>query len=99
FGHVRALDDDAVRVHQILLERGRTATAEAGPQTGDGGGVSNTGLVLDLDGAQRGEQLLDEVVLLVVQGGATQAGDAERAVQRSARVVPVLPVRRAGGDD
>jgi hypothetical protein len=28
--------------------------------------VSNAGLVLDLDGAQRGEQLLDEVVLLVV---------------------------------
>ena len=27
------------------------AAAEAGPQTGDGGGVSNTGLVLDLDRA------------------------------------------------
>src|SRR5205809_307164 len=39
------------------------AAAEAGPQTGDGGGVSYPRLVLDLDRAQRGEQLLDQVVL------------------------------------
>src|SRR5699024_9788956 len=48
-GHVRALDDDAVGVGQILLEGGRAPATEAGPQTGDRGGVSNAGLVLDLD--------------------------------------------------
>ena len=90
-GHVGALDDDAVGVGQILEESGGPATAEAGPQTGDGGGVSNTGLVLDLDRAQRGEQLLDQVVLFVVQRGAAEAGDAQRPVERPAVVVGVLP--------
>ena len=50
--HIRALNDDAVRVLQILLERGRAASSERCPQTGDGGGVSNTGLIFDLDNAQ-----------------------------------------------
>ena len=50
-GHVRALDDDAVGVLQVLQEGGGAATTERGPQTGDGGAVSNTGLVLDLDRA------------------------------------------------
>ena len=62
---------------------GGAAATEDGPQTGDGGGVSNTRLVLDLDGAQRREQLLDEVVLLVVQRRAAEAGDAQRAADRS----------------
>src|SRR5581483_10636764 len=78
FGHVGALDDDAVGVLQVLLHRGGAAAAEAGPQTGDGGGVSNTRLVLDLDGAERGEQLLEQVVLFVVQRRAAEAGEAER---------------------
>ena len=51
-GHVRALDQDAVSVLQVLLEGGRAAAAKRGPQTGDGGGVSNPRLVLDLDRAQ-----------------------------------------------
>src|SRR5258705_13432656 len=73
----RALDQDAVGVGQVLLERGRAAAAEASPQTGDGGGVSYPRLVLDLDRAHRGEQLLDQVVLFVVQGGAAEAGEPE----------------------
>ena len=73
-GHVGALDDDAVGVLQVLLERGGAAPAERCPQTGDGGAVSDAGLVLDLDGAERGEQLLDEVVLLVVERRPAQAG-------------------------
>ncbi len=94
-GHVRALDQDAVGVLQVLLEVGRAAAAEASPQTGDGGGVSYPGLVLDLDRAQRGEQLLDQVVLFVVQGRAAQAGEAQGA----AGAVPVRPppASRAGG--
>src|SRR5262249_37835403 len=67
--------------------------------TGDGGGVSNARLVLDLERAQRGEQLLDEVVLLVVQRRPAQAGDAEGTVQRPALVVDVLPGLVAGRDD
>ena len=51
-GHVRALDHDAVGVLQVLLEGGGAAPAERGPQTGDGGGVSYAGLVLDLDDAR-----------------------------------------------
>ncbi len=50
--HVRSLDHDAVRVLQILLKRGRAASAERCPQTGDGGGVSNTGLIFYLDDTQ-----------------------------------------------
>jgi hypothetical protein len=88
-GHVRALDDDAVSVGQILLECGGPTATEAGPQTGDGGGVSNTGLVFDLQGAQRREQLLDQVVLLIVQRGTAEAGDAQRAVQRAPFAVAV----------
>src|SRR5581483_11451629 len=73
--------------------RGAAAT-EGGTQTGHRGGVSNTGLVLDLDRAQRGEQLLDEVVLLGVQRRAAQEGEAAGAVELVAVVVLVLP----GGD-
>ena len=90
-GHVGALDDDAVGLSQVLLEPGGAATSEAGPQTGDGGGVSNTRLVLDLDGAHRGEELLDEVVLLVVQRRAAEAGDPHRAADLPAVLVDVLP--------
>ena len=71
-GHVRALDDDAIRVRQVLLKTGGAAAAEGSSQTGNGGAVSNTGLVLDLDGAHCGEDLLDQVVLFIVQGGPAQ---------------------------
>jgi hypothetical protein len=49
FGHVGAFNNDAIGVLQILLERRRAAPAERCPQTGDGGGVSNTGLIFDLN--------------------------------------------------
>ena len=71
-GHVRAHDHDAVGVGQVLLEGGGAAPTERCPQTGDGGGVSYAGLVLDLHGAERREQLLHEVVLLVVEGGSAR---------------------------
>ena len=73
-GHVRAHDHDAVGVLQILLERRGAAATEGCPQTGDGGGVSYAGLVLDLDRTERGEELLDEVVLFVVEGGPAEDG-------------------------
>mgnify|MGYP006977760954 CR=1 FL=1 len=73
-GHVRALDDDAVSVGQILLVVRGTTTPERGSQTGNGGGVSNSGLVLHLDGAERRVELLHEVVLLIVQRRPAEAG-------------------------
>ena len=78
-GEVGALDDDAVGVLQVLQERGRAAAAERRAETGDGRAVADPRLVLHLDHAERGEQLLDEVVLLVVQGRPAEAGDAQRA--------------------
>src|SRR5207253_10323951 len=94
-GEVRTLDDDAVSVLEILLEGGGSAPSERDPQTGDRGAVSYTGLVLDLDHAQGREQLLDEVVLLVVEGGPAEMGHGERAVERLALVVLRLPMRVA----
>src|SRR6478736_4988830 len=96
-GHVRALDQDAVSVLQVLLESGRAAAAKARPQTGDGGGVSNTGLVLDLDRAERREQLLDQVVLFVVERGAAEAREAQRPAGARAVGLP-LPPPPAGVD-
>src|SRR5882757_5620458 len=78
-GEVRALDDDAVRVLQVLQVGGGTASPERGAQARDGRAVAHPSLVLDLHDAERGQQLLDEVVLLVVEGGPTEAGNAERA--------------------
>src|SRR3954447_23762108 len=75
-GHVGTLDDDAVRVLQVLLEVRRATATEAGPQTGNRAAVSYPRLVLDLQSAERGEQLLDEVVLFVVQRCAAEAGNA-----------------------
>src|SRR5213079_2102936 len=90
-GHRRALDPDAVGVLEVLLEVGGAAAPERGPQTGDGARVSYAGLVLDLHGSHRREGLLDEVVLLVVERGAAQVGEAERAVDALAAMVDVLP--------
>ena len=72
-GHVRPHDHDAVGVLEVLLEVGRAAAPERGPQTGDRRAVSYARLVLDLDRAQRREELLDEVVLLVVERRAAEA--------------------------
>src|SRR5213078_3278463 len=92
----------AVRVLQVLLERGRPTPAERCPQTGDGGGVSYASLVLDLERAEGRVQLLHEVVLLVVEGRSSEAGDAHGAIERDLppfALLAVLPRLPAGGDD
>src|SRR5690606_6761969 len=94
--HVRALDQDAVSVLQILLKGGGAAAAERDPQTGDRGRVSYASLILDLDDAQPGEELLDEIVLLVVQGSAAQVGHGQGAAHAPAVVELLLPVSVAG---
>jgi hypothetical protein len=60
--------------------------------------VSDAGLVLDLHRAHRGEELLDQVVLLVVERRAAEVREAERAVDAPAVAVGVLPARLARGD-
>ena len=85
FGHVRAHDQDGIGVGEVLLEGGRPASSEACPQTGDGGAMSYTGLVLDRDDPQAGvEELLDQVVLFVVHRGAPERGDRGRLVDQLA---------------
>src|SRR5438874_10991363 len=90
-GHVRPHDHDAVRVLEVLLEPGGAATPERGPQTGDGRAMSYAGLVLDRERAGRGEELLDQVVLLAVERGAAQEVDSERALERLAVLGLLLP--------
>src|SRR5690606_41506998 len=63
-GEVRAHDQDAVRVRQILLERRRSASTQRDPQTGDRGRVSYPRLVLHEDEPGAHAELLDQVVLL-----------------------------------
>jgi hypothetical protein len=50
-GHVRAFNNDAVCVREVLERSCRTASSKRGPQTGDRGRVSNTSLILYLDDA------------------------------------------------
>ena len=95
-GHVRTLNDDAVRIRHILQRLGCAAAAKRSSQTGNGGRVSNTSLIFDLYRARGGKQLLNQVVLFVVQGRTTQASDAHGAVEGAALFVGVLPVRLAG---
>src|SRR6476620_10953593 len=61
--------------------------------------MSYAGLVLDLDRSQRREQLLDEVVLLVVEGGTAELGECHRPPQRLAVLVALFPVLVAGALD
>ena len=91
--HVRAHDHDAVGVLQVLLERRRAAASERGAQTGHRGAMSNAGLVLDLHDAERGVELLHQVVLFVVERRAAEARDPHRAVQRLPFVVGGFPRR------
>src|SRR6185312_4836544 len=92
---VPALDHDAVRVLEILLEVGRAAAPERGPQTGNGRAVSYPRLVFDLDRPHRGEQLLDQIVLLVVERRAAEVREPQRAVHAPAVSVGVLPAALA----
>src|SRR5581483_8787974 len=84
---------------QVLLEGGGSTAPERRPQTGDGRAVSYAGLVLDRHRAGRGEELLDQIVLLAVQRGPTEEVHAERALERLTVVRFLLPGLVAGLDD
>src|SRR5207237_10483946 len=61
-----------------------------GPQSWDRGGVSNSGLVLVVDDAERPVQLAEEVALLVVDAGRAERGDGLQAVDGDLLAVLVL---------
>ena len=77
FGHIRSHEQDAVTVrHVLLVICGRTA-AERGAQTGHRGAMSYSRLVFDRhDPQSAAEQLFNEVVFFVVDGGPAQRTDA-----------------------
>ena len=80
FGHVGALNDDAVRVLQVARIKGRGASTETGPQTGDAGAVSDAGLVLNGHHPQAAHQLLLEMVPFVVQCRPAQSENGRRVI-------------------
>src|SRR5919201_6033602 len=83
--HVAPHDQDGIGVRQVLLEGRRPTPAETCPQTGDGRTMSYAGLVLDRYHAQAaGEQLLDQVVLLVIHGCAAQGCDGGGVIDQFA---------------
>ena len=59
---------------------GHGATTECCPQTGDSNGVSETGAMVHIIGAQsRSGQFLCQIVLLIGNSGGSKYGDAVRA--------------------
>jgi hypothetical protein len=59
FGHIGAFDYYAIGIHQIAWKCAGSAAAKGGPQTGDRGGMSNTGLIFYLNNAKSREKLFD----------------------------------------
>ncbi len=88
-GHVRAHEQDAVAVREVLLVVGGRAAAERRAQTGHRGAMSYPGLILDGDHAQSAaEQLLDQVVLLVVDRRPAEGSDRADRVEEAAGLAP-----------
>lgn len=71
-GHIGAHDQYRIRIDQIAGEGSRTTATECDPQTGDRRGMSNSGLVFQIDPAQRMEQLLMGIVPFIIDGSAPQ---------------------------
>ena len=93
-GHVRAHDQDAIAIGQVLLVVGGRTAAERGAQTGHRGGVSSSGLVLDRDNSQpAAEQLLDQVVVFNVERRAAQGPHVPHGVQHATFLIACREVR------
>src|SRR6201993_1709324 len=77
--HVRAHNQDGIRIYEIARRSCRSASAEGGAQTGHRRAVSYTGLVADADHAQaRREELFDQIVFFVIESRATKVGHGSR---------------------
>src|SRR4051794_19514461 len=79
-GHIGAFDEDTIRVCQILQRGGGSSSSERGSQTGNRGGVSNTGLVFYLYYTKGAEELFKQVVFFVVECRAAEMRHAQRSV-------------------
>src|SRR5246500_4835989 len=77
--HIRAHNQNGVRIHKIARRSRRSASTERGAQTGHRRAVSYTGLVADADHAQAGrEELFDQVVFFVIESRATKVRHGSR---------------------
>src|SRR5216683_2750512 len=89
FRHVRSLNHHTVGISHATGIHGRGPPPESGPQPGDAGAVSDSGLVLDRDDAQAAQELLLDVVPLVVEGCPAQREDRGGAVHELAVLEPL----------
>src|ERR1700756_4506202 len=77
--HVRAHNQNGIRIYEIARRSRRSASSEGGAQTGHRGAVSYTGLVADAYHAQAGcEELFDQVVFFVIESRATKVRHGSR---------------------
>src|ERR1700757_5203099 len=77
--HVRAHNQDGIRIYEIARRSCSSTSAEGGAQTGHRGAVSYTGLVADADHAQAGrKELFDQVVFFVIESRATKVRHGSR---------------------
>ena len=86
-GGIGAVDQDQVGVPDVTPVVRHRPSAERGGQTGHRGAVSNAGLLLDVDDAERAHQLGGEVALLGAERRPAGEGDALAAVDDVAVVV------------
>src|SRR2546425_7647562 len=79
--HVAAHNPNTITIDEILWKIRGTATSKCCTQTGYGGAVSYTGLILNRDNAESAaEELFHQVVLFNVQCRATERGYAQRMI-------------------
>src|SRR5690625_1686038 len=94
FGHIGSLDDDAICVCHVLQGLGGPAATKGSSQTGNRGGVSNTGLVLDLYRPGGGEELLHEIVFFVIERGTAQGGNTHGPSDGTILFIGIFPPAR-----
>src|SRR6059036_1525734 len=79
--HRRALDQNAIRIRQILLRGRSSAPAKGGAQTGHRAAMSYPGLVGHTDHAQASsEKFFDEIIFFVVECCAAEVTDSRRMI-------------------
>src|SRR5207253_10396852 len=85
FGHGRAFDQNAIGVGEILLRSCSSAPAKTGAQTGHRAAMSYPCLVGYAYHPQaESEKFSDEIILFVVEGGASEMADRGCVVDRRA---------------
>ena len=82
-GDVAAFHQDRLAVLQVDPVVGHRSPTERGPQTGDRGAMSKSGLVLDVGQAEQPGRLLEEVALLVRVLRAAHEADRVGAIDRA----------------